>query len=386
MSLENIDCKCPECGVEFTLDKAIGEQTLSRVQDELSKLSNKKIQEKIDAATRIAVEEGKKLARGQMLEEAKKTAAELGNATTQLTKLELEKLRLEGEKSNLETNQQAAINLALQKQENEFKKEKNQEITELELRISTLKKDMEKVSSRAQQGSMQAQGEASELLIESTLANLFPRDEVTEIKKGAQGADCILTVKNSIGRPVGKICIESKQTKNFSKDWINKLRDDSLSVGAHFSVLVTNAWPSDNKSAHMRDGVWVCGFDEYQILIRALRNSLIELAKATAAEGAREEKSQIMFDFLTSPEFAGTIEQMIGPILRMQEQLKKEKNVFGRIWKEREALIDGSISGAENLYYKIQGIAQVNLPSIKGLDSLETFGYEMIDEASTDTS
>ena len=32
------------------------------------------------------------------------------------------------------------------------------------------------------------------------------------------------------------------------------------------------------------------------------------------------------------------------------------------IWKEREALINGSISGAENLYFKIQGIAQVNLP------------------------
>ena len=55
----------------------------------------------------------------------------------------------------------------------------------------------------------------------------------------------------------------------------------------------------------------------------------------------------------------------------MQEQLIKEKRVFSKLWKERETLIEGSINGTESLYMKIQGIAQVNLPSIDGMTVIE---------------
>ena len=76
--------------------------------------------------------------------------------------------------------------------------------------------------------------------------------------------------------------------------------------------------------AHLRDGVWVW-FHEYQVLVKALRQSLLDVARVTAAEEAREGKAQVMYDFLTGQEFAHTIEQMIGPIFRMHEQLEKEK-------------------------------------------------------------
>ena len=127
--------------------------------------------------------------------------------------------------------------------------------------------------------------------------------------------------------------------------------------------------------------MFVCGFNEYTILVQALRKSLMDVAKATASEEAREGKAQVMFDFLTSQEFANIIEQMISPIFRMNEQLQKEKRSITRLWKERETLIEGSIAGTENLYMKIQGIAQVNLPSVKGLDAIEDLSNdESIDE------
>jgi len=189
-----------------------------------------------------------------------------------------------------------------------------------------------------------------------------------------------LSVKNNVGRTVGKINIEAKDAKNFSNAWVKKLKDDSLSIGANFSVLITTIWPSDNQKAHMKDGVWICGYADYQILIQALRNTLFELSRAVAAEGAREEKAHVMYDFLTGQEFAATIEQMISPIVRMREQLDKEKRAFAIQWKERETLINGCLDGAGNLYGKIQGIARVNLPSISGLDSLEALGHEVLDE------
>jgi hypothetical protein len=251
------------------------------------------------------------------------------------------------------------------------------------LQIETLKNDVKKASDRAEQGSMQAQGEAGELLIEDTLRSMFPHDDISEIKKGARGADCLLAVKNNVGRTVGKINIEAKDAKNFSNTWVKKLKDDSLSIGANFSVLITTIWPSDNQTAHMKDGVWICGYADYQILIQALRNTLFELSRAVAAEGAREEKAHVMYDFLTGQEFAATIEQMISPIVRMREQLDKEKRAFAMQWKERETLINGCLDGAGNLYGKIQGIARVNLPSISGLDSIEALGYEALDEVAS---
>ena len=380
MSLENIDCKCPECGVEFTLDKAIGEQTLSKVQDELSKLSEKEIQKKIDAATETAIKKGKEMAQEQMLEKAKETANELNATKDEMAALKLQKVNIETEKKRLEEAQQTAIALELARQKSEIETKQELEKRQLMLQIETLKSDVKKASDRAEQGSMQAQGEAGELLIEDTLRSMFPQDEISEIKKGARGADCLLSVKNNVGRTVGKINIEAKDAKNFSNAWVKKLKDDSLSIGANFSVLITTIWPSDNQKAHMKDGVWICGYADYQILIQALRNTLFELSRAVAAEGAREEKAHVMYDFLTGQEFAATIEQMISPIVRMREQLDKEKRAFAMQWKERETMINGCLDGAGNLYGKIQGIARVNLPSISGLDSLEALGYEVLDE------
>ena len=380
MSLENIDCKCPECGVEFTLDKAIGEQTMSKVQDELSKLSDKEMQKKINAATETAIKKGKEMAQEQMLEEAKESANALNATKEELAALKLQKVNIETEKKRLETSQQTAIALELARQKNEIETKQDLEKRQLMLQIETLKNDVKKASDRAEQGSMQAQGEAGELLIEDTLRSMFPHDDISEIKKGARGADCLLSVKNNVGRTVGKINIEAKDAKNFSNAWVKKLKDDSLSIGAHFSVLITTIWPSDNQKAHMKDGVWICGYADYQILIQALRNTLFELSRAVAAEGAREEKAHVMYDFLTGQEFAATIEQMISPIVRMREQLDKEKRAFAMQWKERETLINGCLDGAGNLYGKIQGIARVNLPIISGLDSLEALGYEVLEK------
>ena len=379
MTLKNIKCICPDCFAEFTLDKAIGKQAITSLKSELNNLSEKEIQEKINAATKAAIAQERKLADQRIFDEIKHKDEELSTTKKDLLTAKLEKVEIENLKKQIEDSSETIMALALQKQKLEMETRQENTKREMQLQIETLKNDLTKASARAEQGSMQSQGEAAELIIEETLRCLLPKDEVSEVKKGQRGADCILTVKNFNGRPVGKINIESKQTKRFSDEWIRKLKDDSLSIGAHFSILITNAWPVDNQKPHMRDGVWICGFAEYQILIQALRQSLIDLANAIGADKVREEKAQVMFDFLMSQEFAGTVEQIIRPIVRMQDQLTKEKRALNSIWKERESLINGSICGVENLFFKIQGIAQVNLPAVAGLENLDTIVIESAD-------
>ena len=39
---------------------------------------------------------------------------------------------------------------------------------------------------------------------------------------------------------------------------------------------------------------------------------------------------------------------------------------------------------ASHLYYKIQGIAQVNLPRITGLETVDNLGIELMDDEATE--
>ena len=57
---------------------------------------------------------------------------------------------------------------------------------------------------KAEQGSMQLQGEVQELALEAMLQAAFPFDLISEVGKGIKGADCIQTVRNSFGQECGK--------------------------------------------------------------------------------------------------------------------------------------------------------------------------------------
>ena len=73
----------------------------------------------------------------------------------------------------------------------------------------------------------------------------FPLDSIEDIKKGAAGGDCIQIV-NTINRPnCGSIYYESKRTKAFGGDWIEKFKSDMRAKGVAVGVLVTQPMPKD---------------------------------------------------------------------------------------------------------------------------------------------
>ena len=376
MNLKEILCKCPKCGEQFAIGDALEQQAIEQVRAELASLNSDETQLLIEAEKTKAAEEAKKQAQEEILKQTKQKQDELETAQNKLNAIELEKITTDAKLKNIQQRQEAEIAIKLAEEKSKWDAEKVNAETALKLQVQKLQDDIKQASARAEQGSMQLQGEGGELAIEDTLRQMFPSDDVIEVKKGQRGADCILVVRNNAGKTVGKILFESKDTKSFSSDWITKLKSDAINEGAKIPILVTTAWPSDNKKAHSRDGVWITGFHEYQILTRALRQSLLDISKVTAAEENRGDKAQVMYNFLMSQEFSNTIQQMLSPIFRMHDQLQKEKRSITRLWKERETLIEGSISGSESLYMKIQGIGQVNLPPIQGLESIEDLTEE----------
>ena len=60
-----------------------------------------------------------------------------------------------------------------------------------DLLISKLSEQLAKANETAELGSIQRKGEAQELVLEAYLREQFPIDQILEIGKGNNGADCV---------------------------------------------------------------------------------------------------------------------------------------------------------------------------------------------------
>ncbi|MGZ3950015.1 MAG: DUF2130 domain-containing protein, partial [Flavisolibacter sp.] len=196
--------------------------------------------------------------------------------------------------------------------------------TEYQLRLKELEKQLddqrklaEEMKRKAEQGSMQLQGEVQELLLEEMLKDYFPYDTIGEVGKGVEGADCIQIVRSPIGTDCGKIIFESKRTKTFNSGWIEKLKSDMRAKQADVAILVTQAYPKDMTCFGEKDGVWICSFSEVIALTTALRHTIIRIADTKKAEENKGEKMQMLYSYLTGNEFRQQIETIVESFLSM---------------------------------------------------------------------
>ena len=217
-----------------------------------------------------------------------------------------EQLELKIQKEKLETEK--LVEERIKKQEAE---KHEMQKREFQKKMDDQQRLIEEMKRKAEQGSMQMQGEVQELAIEEVLKAQFPFDSVEEVSKGIRGADCIQVVRNSLGIECGKIVYESKRTKNFTHDWIEKLKEDMRREGADIPVLITETLPKDQKSFALIDGVWVCSFSEFKSLAFALRDSLMRVQKVQNANENKGDKMQMLYSFLTGNEFKSQVDAII---------------------------------------------------------------------------
>ncbi|MEI6948791.1 DUF2130 domain-containing protein [Paraflavisolibacter sp. H34] len=250
--------------------------------------------------------------------------------------------------------------------------------TEYQLKLRELEKQLEdqrrladEMKRRAEQGSMQLQGEAQELLLEEYLRDHFPYDTVEEVGKGVEGADCMQTVRNKLGADCGRIIFESKRTKAFNNAWIDKLKTDMRNKQADVAILVTQAYPKDMTCFGERDGVWICSFAEVVALTNALRHTIIRIAETQKAEENKGEKMQMLYTYLTGTEFRQQIETIVEGFLSLKNNITKERILMEKMWKEREKQLEKVLLSTSGLYGSIKGIAGASIGEIPLLEEGE---------------
>jgi hypothetical protein len=293
----------------------------------------------------------------ESLDEKSKQVRELNK-----TKAEIETLKRDKEelRDKIELESQKKLNLQLAEEKKKIRtaveSENELRLLEKEEKIKQIQDQLKIAQQKADQGSMQTQGEVQELAIEKWLGDHFPQDTIEEIKKGQRGADCLQRVRVN-GCDCGSIYYESKRTKAFQAGWIEKFKQDIQEKGADIGVLVTEAMPKDMDRMGLRDGVWVCSFDEFKGLSLALRQSVIQVSKAIVTQENKGDKMGMLYDYLTGKEFRDRIEAIVAGFTDMKIDLEGEKRAYQKQWKKREKQIEKVLLNTTQMYGSIEGIA-----------------------------
>lgn len=250
------------------------------------------------------------------------------------------------------------------------KKDEEFELTrkEFEKKLEDQKNLINEMKRKAEQGSMQLQGEIQELALEEILRRTFLFDQIEEIGKGIRGADAIQTVVNEFGQACGKIVYESKRTQNWSEGWIDKLKDDQRALGAEIAVLVTQVMPKDMERFGQREGIWVCNYQEVVSLVFVLRQILLRSQSMKSIQENKTDKMGLLYTYLTGTQFRQQLEAIVEGFTSMKEELDREKRAMKRIWKEREVQIEKVIDNTIDMYGSIRGIAGNAISPIQTLE------------------
>lgn len=290
------------------------------------------------------------------------------------SKAEIEKLKREKEelREAVEAESQKKLNQLLTEEKDKIRKveeERNElRVKELLKQLEDQKRLTEEMKRKQEQGSMQLQGEVQELAIEEFLAANFPLDTIDEIKKGARGGDCIQTVHTRTQQNCGTIYYESKRTKDFQPSWIEKFKADIRDRGSNIGVLVTEVMPSDMERMGLKDGIWICTYEEFKGLSTVLRESIIQISSALVSQENKGDKMHLLYDFLTSNTFRMQVEAIVEGFSQMKADLESEKRSMQRIWKQREKQIEKVIVNTIDMYGSIKGIAGNAVQEVKALE------------------
>lgn len=239
--------------------------------------------------------------------------------------------------------------------------DKDNKIRDLQEQIGALQK-------RAEQGSMQSQGETLEIALENTLRTAFPFDEIIEVKKGQRGADIIHRVRTNTGVDCGTILWEAKRAANWSADWPTKLKDDQREAKADLAVIVTTCPPAGLRGIGQVDGIWACETPFAIAIATALRQGLVATTNLRLQQTNSADKMAMLYEHLCSVPFRQNIEAIVESFKGLKDQLDAEKRAFAKQWKEREFQLEKAITHTAALYGGIQGIAgREALPEIRSL-------------------
>ena len=354
--------------------KSLDKKVSVKVEDQLIKERTRIIDEETKKAKKAVssdlAQKEKDLAELQaVIENNQEKLAEAQSAQANIIKKERE---LDDARREIELTVEKGIRDKLIETRERAKREAEESlklnIAEKDQTISSMQSKIEDLMKKADQGSQQLQGEVQELELEENLRREFSLDVIEPVPKGEFGGDVVQRVVSVSGQPCGMILWESKRTKNWSDGWLPKLREDQRAAKADIAVIVSQSLPKGLDTFQTIDGVCVTHPRLVLPVATLLRQSLIEVAQSRQAIQGQQAKTEMVYDYLTSPRFRQRIEAIVEAFSTMQTDLEREKKVITKQWAKRDEQINRVMKSTVGMYGDLQGIAGKSLQEIESLE------------------
>jgi len=370
--------KCKHCGKDIEVTEALKHQIEEQVLDlerekhkvELAEaiknaqdVESKKTKQKYEADIRLLTE-----AAAEEVERNKKFQEQLMDLNKELrkTRQEKEDARLEMEKKLAQEEEKIIYDTRKRMDEEHRLKD-----AEKEKKLMDALKVNEELRRKLEQGSQQSQGEVMELALEELLKREFPEDSIEEVKKGERGADIVQVVVDKLGRQCGRILWESKNAQ-WSEGWIKKLREDQRGAHAQLAILVVANPPQGVETFIYKEGVWICTFPMAYGLALALRFNLVHVHHERMSNVGKNEKMEVIYEYLKSVEFKQRIESIVEAFSTFQDEIEKEKRFFSVKWGRQEKELRKIIDNTYGMYGELQAVTGREISQIGNLEPEES--------------
>ena len=385
--MDNSQLICPNCGQAIEIASAVIEslklqyqqaeqqkqsQEIEKIKQQFKEASER---EHVDLQQRLRHEIG-----DEQAEKAKQLELERANNQKLRQKVDelLEKLNASMEAQNnadskLKEELLGAKEEARQTAQKEISEKYQLQIEQSNKKIADLQKQAEEMQLKATQASGQLKGEVLELSLENSLSNEFPHDLIEEVAKGVRGADIRQTVRTAQGVMCGVILWESKNTKHWKNDWLQKLKDDTSAAKAHIPAIVSTVLPEESASGiAFIQGVWVAKPASALVLARLLRLRLLEISQAFIRHERRETNAEILYNYVTGHEFVQQVSSILSIFSEMKAGIDNERKALEKAWSKREAEINKLFQNTAAIVGSMEGaIGSDSMPKIEEL-SLKT--------------
>ena len=353
-----------------TLDEQVADQVAAKLDSERAHLIVEETKKaKLASAAEI---ESKSRELADVQEVLKSREAKLAEAQRAQAELLKKQRELDDAKRELELTVEKRVQDGLTEVRTQAKREAEEglklKVMEKDQTIDSMRKKIEELNRKADQGSQQLQGEVQELELENLLRVKFPFDSIEPVPKGEFGGDVLQRVVSQSGQACGSILWESKRTKNWSDAWLTKLREDQRRAKAEICVIVSQTLPDGVESFDIVDGVWVTHPRAALPVATILRNTLVQVSIARQVSEGQQTKTEMVYQYLTGPRFRHRVEAIVEAFSSMQEDLDKERKAIMKQWAKREEQIERVMGATVGMYGDLQGIAGKSLQEIEGLE------------------
>jgi len=343
---------CPKCGEKIPLTEALTHEFAETFQ----KKAREEISGELKELQRSNLEKENKLrlADQKEVEMIRKTKELEEKAKT----MELEVIRkVEIERKKIEENAQ-----------NKASEEFRMQVRSKDEQLDQMRRTIDDLKRKSEQGSMQIQGEIQEHDLKNALILAFPSDVISDVPTGINGADLVHIVKNRSGFNLGCILWESKNTKHWSDGWIQKLKDDQVQAKADVCIIVSQTLPPDIKGFGIKDGIWLSAPSHAILLANAMRYQLMSLSQIKASIVGKDEKMEALYSYLTSTQFKSRVENIVVAFKGLREELDKERRSTERMWARREKELERVMKNTLGMYGDFEGLIGSALPAISSME------------------